>query len=107
MSIRNWLQVQNKQSSKSRWRSAAGQRRRSRPALEQLEDRIQPSVITVNDPSGGADNPANVTVATLGSMVTLRDAINAADNDQGTAGVLIDFDPGIFIPGNNKITLSS
>jgi hypothetical protein len=36
--------------------------------LEHLEDRVTPSTtITVNNPSGGMDHPANVTVSTLGA----------------------------------------
>jgi hypothetical protein len=55
--------------------------------VEPLEDRITPSTtITVNDAGGGMDNPANVTVATLGSKVTLIDAINAANNTSAAQG---------------------
>jgi hypothetical protein len=62
-----------------------------RPNLESLEDRLTPSVIpiNVNDSSGLLDNPTNVTVATLGPNVTLRDAINAANNTAGSDSYLI------------------
>ncbi len=62
-----------------RWRFA-------RPSLEVLEDRLAPTgyIINVNDNSGGLDNPTNVTVDNLGSNVTLRDAINAANNTGGS-----------------------
>jgi len=54
--------------------------RRVRPRLEVLEDRLTPSVVTinVNDNSDQLDNPANATVSGLGAQVSLRDAINAA-----------------------------
>jgi hypothetical protein len=61
-------------------------RRPARPRLEILEDRITPTTITVTDPSGGMDNPATITVATLGSKVTLIDAINAANNTSAASG---------------------
>ncbi len=73
-------------------------------ALEALEDRVTPSttVINVNDPSGGMDNLANVTVSTLGYFVTLRDAINSANNTSAASGgsYLIN------LPANTTITFS-
>jgi hypothetical protein len=74
-------------------RPAAAQRRNTRKAarssvrllLEGLEDRLAPSVTTinVNDNADKLDNPTNVTTSTLGPKVTLRDAINAANNSGG------------------------
>jgi hypothetical protein len=57
-------------------------RRRTVLCLEELEDRLTPStvIINVNDNSDVLDNPATVTVSQLGSQVSLRDAINAANN---------------------------
>src|SRR5579885_3265837 len=76
-------------------------RRRLRLHLEPLEDRVTPSTtITVNDPSGGMDNPANVTVNNLGSKVTLIDAINAANNTGGTGSYVI------VLPANQTITFT-
>jgi hypothetical protein len=70
--------------------------------VERLEERVTPStVINVNDPSGGMDNPANVTVSTLGHYVTLRDAINAADNSGGSVSYLIN------LPAGKTITFTS
>ncbi|HTU89427.1 MAG TPA: hypothetical protein VMF69_04960 [Gemmataceae bacterium] len=76
--------------------------RRVRPNLEALEDRVTPSatVINVNDPSGGIDNAANVTVSGLGSKVTLIDAINAANNTGGSGSYVIN------LPANSTITFS-
>jgi len=53
-----------------------------RPGLsfEILEPRALLTVtITVNDPIDQLDNPTNATPASLGSTVSLRDAINAAN----------------------------
>jgi hypothetical protein len=76
--------------------------RRVRVGLEPLEDRVTPSTtINVNDPSGGLDNPTNVTVSTLGSNVTLRDAINAANNTGGTGSYVIN------LPAGNTITFNA
>jgi hypothetical protein len=63
-------------------RKTALVRRRAVLFLEALEDRLTPSaiIINVNDNSDVLDNPATVTVAQLGSQVSLRDAINAANN---------------------------
>ncbi len=76
-----------------------------RPSLEGLEDRVTPSPtpITVNDPSGGMDNPVNVTVARLGYYVTLRDAINAANN----TSALSDGAYVIKLPAGKTITFTS
>jgi hypothetical protein len=87
-------------------------RRSVRLQLESLEDRVTPStVINVNDPSGGMDNPANVTVATLGSNITLRDAINAADNTGGSGSYVINLPAGRTItfksPVNNDTIISN
>jgi hypothetical protein len=62
-----------------RWLCSAGAspaRRPLRPAAEVLEARWLPSnvSITVNDNRDVLDNPATVTVGTLGNNVTLRDA---------------------------------
>jgi hypothetical protein len=76
-------------------------RTRMRLALEPLEDRVTPSTtIVVNDPSGGMDNPANVTFSKLGPNVTLIDAINAANNTSATSGGLYT----ILLPVNQTIT---
>jgi YD repeat-containing protein len=80
--------------------------RRLRLGLEPLEDRVTPSTtITVNDASGGMDNAANVTVAGLGSKVTLIDAINAANNTSATSGgsYVIDLS---HLPANSIITFT-
>jgi hypothetical protein len=70
--------------------------------MEPLEDRVTPSTtIVVNDASGGMDNPANVTVLKLGNNVTLRDAINAADNTGGSGAYTI------LLPVNQTITFTS
>ena len=45
--------------------------------------------ITVNDTSDVLDNPTTVTYSSLGSNVTLRDAINAADNTGGDATIVL------------------
>jgi hypothetical protein len=78
--------------------------------LENLEDRITPNgghplpptVINVNDITGFMDNPATVTVSSLGSKVTLIDAINAANNTSATAGGSYT----ISLPANRLITLA-
>jgi hypothetical protein len=51
--------------------------------VESLEDRRVPATILVNSTSYALMNPPSVTVATLGKSVTLRDAINAANNTPG------------------------
>jgi hypothetical protein len=63
-------------------RKLVARRQGCRPRLEVLEDRLAPAatVINVNDPSGGMDNPGYHIVSTLGSKVTLIDAIDAANN---------------------------
>ena len=105
MSFRNWLQAQNKRSSKSRRQSTDAQRRRSRPYLERLEDRIQPTLITV---TGNLDGPGVLTQGMQGQFfdTTLRGAINAADADH-TSDVQIDFDPAFFIFGSQPISVAS
>src|SRR6185312_4514676 len=45
--------------------------------------------ITVNDTADQLDNPTTVTYATLGATVSLRDAINAADNTGGNATIVL------------------
>ena len=104
MSSRKWLQALNKRSGQSRRPGAAGQRRRGRPGLERLEDRIQPTVITV---TGMDDGPGVLTQVMPGMFVdtTLRGAINAANTDPDVA-VQIDFDTSVFVPRNNTIALS-
>ncbi len=63
-------------------------RRRARPAVEFLEDRLVPSTISVNSTADNTNfNPATVTVAQVtaaGATVSLRDAINAANNSGGS-----------------------
>jgi hypothetical protein len=95
--------VLNKRSSKSRRRSAAGRRPRNCPALEQLEDRIQPSEITV---TGSGDGPGVLKQFPSGTFTdtTLRGAINAANVDPDSS-VVIDFDPQVFDFGT-KTTIS-
>jgi hypothetical protein len=60
--------------------------RRVQLQVESLEERLTPSVvtITVNDNRDVLDNSPTVTVSGLGSQVTLRDAINAANNTGGS-----------------------
>lgn len=81
--------------------------RRVRPGLESLEDRVTPSTtITVNDPTGGMDQAANVTVSTFdpNKGITLRDAINAANNTSAA-------NPGssytIDLPAGKTITFNT
>jgi hypothetical protein len=79
--------------------------RRMRPHVEMLEDRIMPTtLLNVNDPSSGMDNPASVTVSTLGKewggKITLIDAINAANNTGGSGSYVIN------LPANTTITFS-
>ncbi len=79
-------------------------------SLEHLEERVTPAtVISVTDPSGGMDNPANVTVSALGQNVTLIDAINAANNTGGSTSYLIDLPVGktiTFTQPLNNTTVS-
>lgn len=69
-------------SSRTHRRKTALVRRRTVLSLEALEARLTPStiLINVNDNRDVLDNPASVTVSQLGSQVSLRDAINAANN---------------------------
>jgi hypothetical protein len=71
---------------------------RFRPRLEMLEDRLAPATITVNSTLDTTHfTPATVTVAQVtaaGATVSLRDAINAADNTGGSQ--TIKFASGIF-----------
>lgn len=87
-------------------RHGRSQRPRFIPTLDYLEERITPSstVIYVTDPSGGMDNPTNVIVSGLGSNVTLRDAINAADNTGGSSSYVIDLSQ---LPANSIITFNA
>lgn len=57
--------------------------------FESLEDRRLLATITVNDTADTLDNPTNVTVSTLGTSVSLRDAINAANNTGGTNTIVL------------------
>lgn len=78
--------------------------------VEMLESRVLPSSIVVNSTSGGQDYASTVTVGQLDpatTAVTLRDAINAANNTQGAD--TISFDASIFPPSSSTpttITLS-
>jgi hypothetical protein len=93
----------------TRQRGRAARGPSMRPYLEVLEDRLTPAApvpvqINVNDPSGGIDNPGYHIVSTLGSKVTLIDAINAANNTSDAFG------GGSFIinlPAGKTITFSS
>ena len=49
--------------------------------FESLENRRLLATVTVNDPTDTLDNPTSVTISTLGSSVSLRDAINAANSN--------------------------
>src|SRR5438128_1636843 len=60
-----------------------------RPVLEPLESREAPAVITVNSTSDQLFNPTTVTVNTLGPTVSVRDAINAANNTGGANTVVL------------------
>src|SRR4051794_32685730 len=64
-------------------------RRRARLRCEELEARWAPAAIVVTDPAAGQDNPSAVTVATLGPFVSLRDALNAANNTPGADTVVL------------------
>jgi hypothetical protein len=64
-------------------RPSAEARRRVQLQVASLEERLTPSTIIVNDNRDVLDNPADVTVSGLGSQVTLRDALNAANNTAG------------------------
>ena len=70
-------------------------RRRLAAVLETLEPRRLLSAsaaaytITVNDTADALDNPATATVGALGANVTLRDAINAANNTGGNATIVL------------------
>ncbi|MHB1425693.1 MAG: hypothetical protein ACYC3I_21195, partial [Gemmataceae bacterium] len=109
----HWIGRTNRQARRQRLtrRSSSPKQRRTLRCvqlnLQPLEDRVTPSApINVNDVSGGMDNPANVTVSTLGSTsggkVTLIDAINAANNTSATAGGSY----VINLPSNATITFS-
>src|SRR5204863_2885005 len=54
-----------------------------RPVLEPLEPREAPAAITVNSTADQLFNPTTVTVNALGPTVSMRDAINAANNTGG------------------------
>lgn len=110
MNIRNWLKAQQKRPIKSRRRSTAGQRYRSRPILERLEDRIQPTTIfvTTNGDGPGMQTQDNNRPFDLANT-TLRGAIemansNAINTDPGT-DVTIAFDTDFFSGGNNNTIL--
>ena len=60
----------------------------------------QPITITVNDTTHSMDNPANVTLARLGTQVTLIDAINAANNSLASDSYVI------VLPDNQTITFT-
>ena len=78
---------------------------RRRLSFEVLERRALLTVtttITVNDPLDESDNPTNATPASLGSTVSLRDAVNAANNSLTPTNIV--FDPTVF-SGSKTITL--
>jgi hypothetical protein len=107
MSIRTWLQGRNKRSLKSGQRRAAGYSHRCHPALERLEDRTQPSVISV---IGRGDGPGVLTDLGSGQFTdtTLRGAIIAANSMDPSEPVNIDFDPTVFnAAGGDQIAFSS
>src|SRR5262249_51112315 len=64
-------------------------RARFRPWLEFLEARCPPAVILVNTTAEALFNPTTVTVDTLGPTVSLRDAINAANNTAGSDSIVL------------------
>lgn len=68
-------------------------RRRSRPSVELLEDRLVPAVFNVN-------SLADVLHPTAG-VVTLRSAIQAANTDGATTNII-----NLTVPGTYKITLA-
>src|SRR5262249_17230463 len=71
-------------------------RRPLRPAVEVLEARWLPSNVTIaiNDNRDVLDNPATVTAGTLGSTITLRDALNAANNSSASDRYTIQLQAG-------------
>src|SRR5580693_7232999 len=74
-------------------RKASLQRRRL--SFEVLERRALLTVtITVNDPLDQLDNPTNATPASLGATVSLRDAVNAANNSSTPTDIV--FNPTVF-----------
>ena len=80
-------------------------KRRAKPILETLEDRLAPATITVNSLADGA--------TPLG-QVTLRQAIQAAETQTsvngsvaGTGNDTIVFAPALFTSGPATITLSN
>ncbi len=77
-----WLRPLHNRLFGLRTRKIARRVRRVGLGLECLETRLTPSTVTlnVNDNRDVLDNAANVTVSGLGSQVSLRDAINAANN---------------------------
>jgi hypothetical protein len=62
---------------------------RCRPRLEHLEDRLAPATITVNTTDQALFNSTTVTVSTLGRTVSLRDAVNAANNTLGPDTIVL------------------
>jgi hypothetical protein len=85
-------------------------RRSVRPCLESLEDRLAPAVFTVNSLAdisiGGGVNPANGRIDGHGNIVTLRSAIDAANQAPGgnTIRLAIPGDYKIMLPGANTGT---
>src|SRR5262245_57306584 len=78
---------------------------RCRPAVEVLEDRVTPATLTVNSL---ADD-----TTTGNGLVTLREAIIAANTDTGTEGGgtgsgadVITFAPALIAAGDATITLT-
>jgi hypothetical protein len=91
----SWLRVLRRLSRTAR---PSSPRRKRRPALEVLENRLVPAQITL-------------TVNTLADptdpgKVTLRNALTQADSDTGNSHI-IQFAPGLFGPGASTITLNT
>src|SRR4051812_9842870 len=90
----NWLSLfRPRAPRKPRTRQAPPRRHRGRPVLEVLEDRTAPAFFTVNtllDPSiAGGVNTATGTINGLGATVSLRSAIQAANNTPGGNTILL------------------
>jgi hypothetical protein len=110
MSFLTWLRARNKQPINCGRRGGARQPHRCCPTLERLEDRTQPSVITVTGTGDDAGTLTNFGIPGQFFDTTLRGAINAANTDPTVAdptGIHIEFDPTVFVPPMNAIMVSS
>ncbi len=94
--LASWASKHN-QSSKSRGKRAGKRRPSSRPAVEQLEDRLVPSTVSVNIPT-------NLTVA-RGGVVTVPINVSSLAADDGFGDVeegidganfIVNYNPAIF-----------